>query len=103
MSQIEFAERTGVNQYQISRYERGVGNPSVDVLITMARALNTTADYLLGLSSVPHPGAEPDPYPDLTPTERDVVAILRQQDAKNQARLVEILRLAAQVPPPEGD
>jgi hypothetical protein len=69
----------------------------------MARALNTTADYLLGLSSVPHPGAEPDPYPDLTPTERDVVAILRQQDAKNQARLVEILRLAAQVPPPEGD
>ena len=89
-NQTELAELVGTTQNQVSRYERGVHVPPSETLEAIAKALNTSADYLLGLSNVPYPGAEPQP--DLTPLEAEALAILQQYSEVDQARLVEILR-----------
>lgn len=37
-----------------ARYESGVTKPSADVLVLICRTFNISADYLLGLSDIPH-------------------------------------------------
>ena len=50
LSQEQLAELTGVNQPQISRWELGENDITGATLTALARALSTTADWLLGLS-----------------------------------------------------
>ncbi|MBQ2661857.1 MAG: helix-turn-helix transcriptional regulator [Clostridia bacterium] len=47
-SQKEFAKRANVTESAMSYYVKGVRTPSGEVLARIARALDTTADYLLG-------------------------------------------------------
>lgn len=51
--QSELAERVGVNQSQISHIEKGTRNPSVDLLLKIARVLNCDINDLtnIGVSS----------------------------------------------------
>jgi transcriptional regulator with XRE-family HTH domain len=51
----------------ISRYEANEREPSITVLINIARALDTTSDTLLGL----------DPPPDMIAQNRDEYNLLR--------------------------
>ncbi|MEM6282477.1 MAG: helix-turn-helix transcriptional regulator [Chloroflexota bacterium] len=92
--QADIAEEIGVRKDQISRYETGTSSPTPDGLIVMAQMLNTSADYLLGLSNVPHPGAEPepDPYPELSATEREMIVFMREYSATSQAGMLRALR-----------
>lgn len=55
LSQEQLAELTGVNQPQVSRWELGTNDITGETLGTLARALGTSADWLLGLSDVPFP------------------------------------------------
>lgn len=88
LNQHELAEKLGIQNHQISRYERDAGNPSVEILADMAQFFDVTTDYLLGLSDIP------DPRPtDLSPNEREVVAMLRTLDADAQAQVVTALKL----------
>ena len=49
MMQKELAEKIGVNEMAISRYIHGGRIVSVPILIDICKALNVSADYLLGL------------------------------------------------------
>ena len=49
MMQKELAEKIGVNEMAISRYIHGGRIVSVSILIDICKALNVSADYLLGL------------------------------------------------------
>lgn len=51
MTQKELAEATGISQADISRLERGTGNPSLKTLQRVARALHMT----LKIDFVPQP------------------------------------------------
>lgn len=48
LRQKELAARVGVTESAMSYYVKGVRTPRSDVLTRMAKALNTTTDYLLG-------------------------------------------------------
>lgn len=48
LSQRELAERTGMEQSQISRIEKGEKGASVENLAALARELGTTVSYLVG-------------------------------------------------------
>ena len=50
MSQIELSTKIEISQETISAYENGKAFPSIKTLIKIAKALNTSTDYLLGLS-----------------------------------------------------
>jgi transcriptional regulator with XRE-family HTH domain len=52
MMQKELAEKIGVSEVVISRYIHGGRIISVPILIEICKALNVSADYLLGLSEV---------------------------------------------------
>ena len=44
----QLAAQVGINRSNIFCYEKGSKNPSAPVLSTLADALETTTDYLLG-------------------------------------------------------
>ncbi|MBP3841453.1 MAG: helix-turn-helix transcriptional regulator [Bacilli bacterium] len=50
ITQIKLAIEVEVSQEAISAYESGKALPSVDILIKLANYLNTSTDYLLGLT-----------------------------------------------------
>jgi len=101
--QTELASELSLTQNQISQYERGIISPSADTLTALAQKLNTTADYLLDLSPVPHPGAAPDPLPDLTPTEIEVLRLLRSYPPDDQKRLLEALTVLRSIGGTDAD
>ena len=49
-NQLNVALAVGVTQESISMYESGVSQPSAIVLIKLAKYLETSTDYLLGLT-----------------------------------------------------
>ena len=52
LSQQELADRIGVHVMTISGYERGIRRPDFDVLDSLADALDTSFDYLLGNADI---------------------------------------------------
>lgn len=52
MMQKELAEKVGLNENAISRYIHGGRIISTPILVDICKALNVSADYLLGLSEV---------------------------------------------------
>jgi transcriptional regulator with XRE-family HTH domain len=50
-TQVELAEKTGVVQVIISDYERGKLRPHPDMIVRLAKAMQISADELLGLSA----------------------------------------------------
>ena len=56
-SQLALALALGIAPAEIWRYESGRGAPSIARLAALAMQLDTTTDYLLGLSSSPSPTA----------------------------------------------
>jgi len=55
LSQKEVAETVGMVPTSYYRYESGRYLPQTDIIITLAKAYNVSADYLLGLSDTPRP------------------------------------------------
>jgi transcriptional regulator with XRE-family HTH domain len=50
ISQRELAKRINVTEVTISRYINGFREPKGEIILKMAQTLNTTTDYLLGMS-----------------------------------------------------
>lgn len=60
MSQAELAEKLGVTQQTISKYENGTREPDSKTLKILATMFNTSIDYLLGNSDIKKPSPESD-------------------------------------------
>ncbi|SCA92124.1 Putative HTH-type transcriptional regulator Xre [Pseudolactococcus piscium] len=50
MTQIDLANRIGVSKWAITSYEQARTFPSVETLIKICDVLDTSSDYLLGIS-----------------------------------------------------
>lgn len=49
MSQQELAKKTNMSQSVVNNYCTGKREPTLDVLVSICKALNESADYLLGI------------------------------------------------------
>lgn len=49
MNQIEFGNRLNVTKQSVSNWENGNIQPSIDVLIKIAKTYSVSSDYLLGI------------------------------------------------------
>lgn len=83
LTQLELAELSGLSQSQISRYEQDANEPTADALIALARALDVSTDYLLGLMDDPRP--PPMSASELTALESEVISLVRGM-SEDQAR-----------------
>jgi len=53
VSQSTLAKRIGVSVSTISRWEKGIGEPSVDKIVSISRNLDVSLDYLLNANVSP--------------------------------------------------
>lgn len=81
-TQASLAEIVGTNARQIWRWESGENSPDADFVTELARVLDVSADYLLGLSD------EPSRSAGLTDDEILVIKALRRGDGMEAVRLI---------------
>lgn len=86
-SQHELSNLTGISHMQISRYEQNVNQPTSEVIVTLAKVLNISTDWLLGLTD------EGFDIGGLSDLERQAVSILRSKSPDRQPTILEIMRL----------
>lgn len=55
MTQIRLSIELEVSQETVSSYENGKYYPSFPILVQLSQILNTSIDYMMGLSDVRHP------------------------------------------------
>ena len=53
INQVEFGKRIGVTKQCISNWESGYIQPSIDMLVRIAKTFSVSTDYLLGLNDKP--------------------------------------------------
>ncbi|GHU77887.1 hypothetical protein AGMMS49992_27080 [Clostridia bacterium] len=58
-TQEQFAEKLGATQRMVSYWERGVSEPSNDMLVSIANICDVSVDYLLGRTNTPNLNAHP--------------------------------------------
>lgn len=51
LSQVELAKKLGVSKQSVSNWENDNIQPSIDMLVKIAKSLNVSTDYLLGLKT----------------------------------------------------
>lgn len=57
-SQVELAKRLGVVKQTVSNWENENIQPSIEMLVRLARLFHVTTDYLLGLEGIPRLSVE---------------------------------------------
>ena len=92
LTQDELALILGIGQSQMNKYENNKSEPSPEIIGRMARELEVTADWLLGLvdDSKGHLQEK-----SLSPTERKLLSAFRRGDLRG------LMRIAAEDEQPE--
>lgn len=84
-SQEYLARQIGIGNQQVWRYENGNQVPSSEVVAKIAQALDTSADYLLGLTDDPLPLSVREV---LSPDEEEAIAAWRRGDKLYAIRII---------------
>lgn len=84
-TQETFAAELGVEKKQVSRWETGSTIPGSDRLAEMAKILDVSTDYLLGLSDDPTPNMRVD---NLSEDEKAILKALRRGDDKEAIKII---------------
>ena len=85
LSQEALADMAHTDQKAVSAYENNRRDPTGDTVAALARSLETSSDYLLGLTDDPTPHVEPD---GLNSIERAAILARRRGDLAEAARLI---------------
>lgn len=51
LTQMDLANRLGLSKGTVSAYEQNLSHPSVETLVKICNVLDTSADFLLGMSN----------------------------------------------------
>ena len=86
ISQRWLADAAGTKEATISRYVNGVNKSSrLDILANIAKALNVSTDYLLGISDVQNPKS------DISVDERILISAYRMASERDTAIVWQVL------------
>jgi len=93
MSQAALAEKASSPATTISHFEAGSRKPSFDSLRRLAKALEVTTDYLLGLADSPTQSVETDPLfrhgQNLSGRDREIAQEIVELLAKRNERVLQ--------------
>lgn len=90
LTQADLSLLADISQTMISKYEAAQHEPAAHALFQLAKALDTSTDWLLGLTNEVN---EVGGHQDLSELERQVVHIMRSKSPDQQKKLLEIARL----------
>jgi len=90
LRQHELAAISGVSQAQISKYEAGTSEPTAYTLSQLAKALNTSTDWLVGLAEEVN---EVSSEEDISIPERQLLQLYRSKSPEMQQKLLDIARV----------
>lgn len=83
MNQKELASRSGLTEASVSKYLSGARKPQLEAIIALAKALDTDADYLLGIQK------------ESSSTYKDIEKMIREKKAsltpEERMRLIMLL------------
>lgn len=91
LSQQQLAERVGVSQQSINKYENHNIEPDISTLIKIADCFSTSVDYLVGHTDIRHV-IEPVQQYDLNRDEAVLMAGYRRLSRKQQEALRAMLQ-----------
>lgn len=89
ISQKELAGMVGITAATLSRYENNIYEPKSEIVALLASALNSSADYLLGLSSSFQTNSDLIHFPEITKQEYKLIKCYRLLNDQNKIRLEE--------------
>lgn len=84
LTQEQLAELVGCNESYIGQIERGVKNPSLEIIVGIANALNVTVDYLL---------ADNVKVDQLNGLMDEIITLIKERDPEDVRFLITINRL----------
>jgi len=85
LTQQDLSERANIAQRNITRYENNESDPNGETLYRIAVALDTSTDYLLGLTDDPTP---PTRSPELTELEQRIIEAFRRGENMEAIMLI---------------
>lgn len=85
LTQEELAVKLNTDKVQISRWERGEAAPRAETFADIARILNVSVDYLLGVSDEPTIRVRVD---NLSIEEMAIVTALRRGDRDDALKII---------------
>ena len=90
MSQKNLAYTIGIAPTSLSRYENNLYEPKAEILNRLASALDTTSDFLIGLTDIyEKPADAPKRIAGLTADEQHLLSCYRKLNDLNQERVKE--------------
>lgn len=93
LSQEDLGEAIGTSQKQVSKYERNQNDPTADVLMKIAVALDTTTDWLVGLTD--NPERPLNIAGDLDDMEREIIQLVRARKPTERQKIVNVIKALA--------
>lgn len=87
-TQEYLGEKIGFDKKQVLRFEKPNNNCKAQVIVALATALNTTSDYLLGLTENDEPRWI---FDELSAEERSLLIALRRRQPKQSVNAFAVL------------
>lgn len=93
MKQTELAERIGISKQSLYKYLHCKCEPRAEIIARMAMALNSTADFIVGLTDDPNPVNRDVESEQLAKKETELLLKFRKLSAENQIRIEERMNM----------
>lgn len=87
MTQIELAEKIGITPMTLAKYTKDLNEPRSSTIAKMAQVLNTTSDYIIGLTDDYTSNTEPPLLQNKR--EQDLLFSFRKLSEKDKIRVEE--------------
>ena len=92
ISQVKLADMVGITKMTLSKYEHNLSEPRGMVIALLSESLNTSADYLLGLTEDPSSYGKGFGFEYKNPFQsehRELLDHFRKLNGENQIRILE--------------
>lgn len=88
MTQMELAEKIGITPMTLAKYTKDLNEPRSSTIAKMAQVLNTTSDYIIGLTDDYTPSGAASPPPQ-NKREQDLLFRFRKLSEQDKIRVEE--------------
>lgn len=93
MKQTELAQIVGISKQSLYKYLHCKCEPRAEIIAKMAIALNSSADYIVGLTNDPNPINRSDVIESTAKQETQLISKFRQLSEENKIRIEERINI----------